>query len=524
MTNGPPPIDDIFKSKMWELTEAFSAKAFTRETAKKIAIDLSEMISAMHLYFSEDNPFDVAWINDYAKIYKQLGEIEKITDEGEYLKQIFHIEMKLFALVQMKYQDIFPVTSDYVRSDVYHSLLPEEYDMEIMSEEEINEITKEMIENMNEKVSERLHNFIVNLILDDIYNNQNDIIIFVGKPGSGKSYSAISLASSIDPNFNVSRIVYSTQEFMNVFMKEETDPYTGEKIQKFLPRASAIVFDDAGLELNARDWQKEQVKLMGELSQSMRFLNHVIILTVPSQNFIEKQTRSLARFIFEAEKEHIDLDTGHTYRNTGTFKVFVQEVQRNGELLQKYPIITYNHRNVKLKYITFNLAEENLLNAYESKKKSYLFKKYSSFKQELKNENETEITLKKISKTYSDQIPALPEINEKTSEKPPETNADATQIHRIVYGNSKPIPEKKGIHLVCPSCGYSWYYTGKKTKYAFCPNCDNRVDVQKFKVVVADTDADEKKKDNIINYHGSESASFETLKKKGGKIKDANAG
>ena len=55
MTNGPPPIDDIFKSKMWELTEAFSAKAFTRETAKKIAIDLSEMISAMHLYFSEDN-------------------------------------------------------------------------------------------------------------------------------------------------------------------------------------------------------------------------------------------------------------------------------------------------------------------------------------------------------------------------------------------------------------------------------------------------------------------------------------
>jgi len=294
-------------------------------------------------------------------------------------------------------------------------------------------------------------------------------------------------------------------------MREETDPYTGEKIQKFLPRGSAIVFDDAGLELNARDWQKEQVKLMGELSQSMRFLNHVIILTVPSQNFIEKQTRSLARFIFEAEKEHIDLDTGHTYRNTGTFKVFVQEVQRNGELLQKYPIITYNHRNVKLKYVTFNLAEENLLNAYESKKKQYMFKKYSSFKKELNGETE-EITLKKISKTYSDKIPALPEIN-----------ADDTQIPKIVYGDSKPIPEKKGIHLVCPKCGYSWFYTGKRTKSAVCPNCHSYIDIEKFQASINITSSTTTKKDNIINYHGSESASFETLKKKGGRIKNANA-
>jgi len=258
---------------------------------------------------------------------------------------------------------------------------------------------------------------------------------------------------------------------------------------------------------------------INEIPKSCYYSNSAI------PEFIEKQTRSLARFIFEAEKEHIDLDTGHTYRNTGTFKVFVQEVQRNGELLQKYPIITYNHRNVKLKYVTFNLAEENLLNAYESKKKQYMFKKYSSFKKELNGETE-EITLKKISKTYSDKIPALPEIEQEASEKPPEINADDTQIHRIVYGDSKPIPEKKGIHLVCPRCGYSWYYTGKKTKIAYCPNCNYKVDIQKFKVVVDKEEGEgegEKKKDNIINYHGSESASFETLKKEKREIKNANA-
>jgi predicted nucleic-acid-binding Zn-ribbon protein len=160
------------------------------------------------------------------------------------------------------------------------------------------------------------------------------------------------------------------------------------------------------------------------------------------------------------------------------------------------------------------------LNAYESKKKSYLFKKYSSFKQELKNETE-EITLKKISKTYSDKIPALPEINEKTSEKIPEKNTNDTP--KIVYGDYKPIPKKKGVHLICPKCGYSWFYTGKMTKTTTCPNCGNRVDIQKFKVAVEEEVEEEKKKDNIINYHGSESASFETLKKKRGEIKNENA-
>ncbi|MBD6956475.1 MAG: PhoH family protein, partial [Thermoplasmatales archaeon] len=227
-----------------------------------------KMISALRPYFARDNPNDIAWIGDYAKIFNEIGEIEKIMDEGEYLRRILNAEMKLYSLVQHKYQEVFPVVSEYVGSEVYPSLFPDSYDISEMSNDEINSLIEKLIDEMNEETSQKLHNFVVNAIKRDIYNNKNDIIFFIGPPGSGKSYGALSLASSVDPTFNVDRVVFSVEEFMDVFMKEETDPKTGEKIQKFLPKGSAIVFDDAGVDINAREWQTQQAKIMGKLSQS----------------------------------------------------------------------------------------------------------------------------------------------------------------------------------------------------------------------------------------------------------------
>jgi rubrerythrin len=37
----------------------------------------------------------------------------------------------------------------------------------------------------------------------------------------------------------------------------------------------------------------------------------------------------------------------------------------------------------------------------------------------------------------------------------------------------------EGIKLVCNKCGYTWYYKGKRTVYATCPNCYKKVRVVK---------------------------------------------
>jgi len=38
------------------------------------------------------------------------------------------------------------------------------------------------------------------------------------------------------------------------------------------------------------------------------------------------------------------------------------------------------------------------------------------------------------------------------------------------------------VKLRCPYCGYIWDYKGKKTRYATCPNCLRKVDIQKNRV------------------------------------------
>ncbi len=449
MTNGAPPVDDISKSTIWDLTEAFKSKPWTREIAWKVMIELNTSFGMLQSYFANDNPNDVMRIRDYARLVKEANDVFKIPDEGEYLKKIKNVELRMYRILQSKYNELNPFVSEYVGSEVYSSLFPEGYDFYSMSDEEIDETVQALIEKMNEETSKKLQNFVVNAIKGDIYNNKNDIIFFVGPPGSGKSYGALSLASALDPSFNVDRVVFTVKAFMDIFMTEETDEKTNEKIQKFLPKGSVIVFDDAGLNINSRDWQTLSAKIMGKLAQSMRFLNHVIIFTVPNPNFIEKQTRSLVKFIFEAVDSQIDPGTGTIYKNTGRFKIFLQQFMKNGTILNKYPVITYNHRNIKLKYVTFSLAEKTLLDAYESKKKDFMTKEYEQFKKEI-NSN----ILQGINKTFT------------TVNKQKE--------------------EKKGIWLKCPSCGNIWEYKGKKTKGdAQCPVCLGRVDIEKNKLVGA---------------------------------------
>ena len=38
------------------------------------------------------------------------------------------------------------------------------------------------------------------------------------------------------------------------------------------------------------------------------------------------------------------------------------------------------------------------------------------------------------------------------------------------------------VKLRCPYCGYVWDYRGRKTRYATCPNCLRKVDIQRNRV------------------------------------------
>jgi len=116
--------------------------------------------------------------------------------------------------------------------------------------------------------------------------------VFVGEPGSGKSYCALSLADLLDcgesgeSRFSIDRVCFSASQFANL-------------VSKKLPKGSAIIIDDAGLSLYSREAMTKIVRQISKIFQSMRYKNLLIFLTLPSLGSLDKGVRELVNGYFE---------------------------------------------------------------------------------------------------------------------------------------------------------------------------------------------------------------------------------
>jgi len=243
-------------------------------------------------------------------------------------------------------------------------------------------------------------------IRNRIKKNRNLIALFIGDTGSGKSLSSIRLAERVDPNFSADRIVFTVKDFLDL-------------VNSGLPAGSVIVFDDAGLGINARLWQEMSARVFGMLTQGFRYKQILTFITVPDETFIERQSRKLVHIRFESTDVQGLMKMKLLPRNT-----FDPE-----HPLGKFPRIHRGISEIIVKMVKFHLPSDDLREKYEIKKKEYMEKRFKEFQEELNLLDGGQISLK----------------------------------------NGKP-----AIEIRCDECGYAWAYTGSR-RMARCPNCDHRV-------------------------------------------------
>ncbi|MGC8585841.1 MAG: hypothetical protein ACP5L4_07015, partial [Thermoplasmata archaeon] len=201
---------------------------------------------------------------------------------------------------------------------------------------------------------------------------------------------------------------------------------------------------------NAREWQKKAVIDFGKISQSMRFLNYLVLVTIPVSLFLEKQSRFLITMQFDAVRTKIDPTAKKFYDNRGEFKMYIFEPgMYEGQIFRKFMRATYHHKEVPFKYVYFKIPPENWQKTYENLKKPFVFDQYEKMRNELAFETEKEEVFR---------------------------NGPVTR--KFIGENI----EKKGIWLKCQSCGHSWQYTGTMTRYTHCPSCGSRVNIPKSKI------------------------------------------
>ena len=173
--------------------------------------------------------------------------------------------------------------------------------------------------------------------------NKNWLCCVCGATGSGKSYTAIQLASKIDSDFTIDNVVFNSEDFMSLLNSGR------------MKRGSIIIWDEAGVGMAAREWYTISNKAINYVFQTFRHMNIGVIMTTPSFDYLDSQVRKL--FHSYIETKYVDIDRGEVV-------VKYMEVSFNprfGKVYFKYPRIN----GKVIDELTISKPNKVLVDAYE---------------------------------------------------------------------------------------------------------------------------------------------------------------
>jgi adenylate kinase family enzyme len=202
---------------------------------------------------------------------------------------------------------------------------------------------------------------LIQYIRDRVENrNKNFIMLFVGATGSGKSLSALRLAEMLDDSFDIGRVNFKAKDFMNTINSLVERSEKGEII-----KGKVIVWDEFGVEHNAREFMTISNRVINYFFQTSRHLNLIVIMTVPLLSFIDSATRKLMHGV--AEMKGINMR-----KKTATVRVkMLQTNVMTGKEYPKYLRFRRKNKTFVSKKLKFKLPSKELLEAYEEKKKAF---------------------------------------------------------------------------------------------------------------------------------------------------------
>lgn len=115
------------------------------------------------------------------------------------------------------------------------------------------------------------------------------MLLIMGEMGSGKSLAAVAIADKVDPTFQHHKtVVYTVDEFMEALINSK--------------KGQAIIFDEVGVNVAARDFATVQNKIMSIITQILRYKNVCCIFTTPNARFVDINVRESMNAIMLPKK------------------------------------------------------------------------------------------------------------------------------------------------------------------------------------------------------------------------------
>jgi len=204
-------------------------------------------------------------------------------------------------------------------------------------------------------MEDRLKKNIDEKVIPSLSKHDKDYVICVdGREGSGKSWFSFQLGKAVDPSLNLSRIVFSPDDFREAILRAK--------------KGQCIIYDEAFTGYSSRSSLSPVNRVLVSLAMQMRQKNLFIIIVLPTIFLLDKymamfRTKGLFH-VFESKGRR------------GYFKFYNSRVKKY-LILAGQKTMSYKHKTVKTTfrgnfYGKFALGDDKVLKAYLKKKEKSL--------------------------------------------------------------------------------------------------------------------------------------------------------
>lgn len=205
-------------------------------------------------------------------------------------------------------------------------------------------------------------------------DNEHFMGVIVGREGSGKSYTAIKIANTVDPTFNADRIIFDVVELLKVLRDGNHSP------------GNFYVLDEAGVAFGRRTWQDRAQILANQALQLIRSHNLGLVFTLPRLSELDSQTEGRLQAILEITEKRPE-----QYVKLKWKFVDPDRVDSNGNILKKYPRRKQNGYEKRITRNTFAPPEDTeLVDTYEKRKSAFQDRVYQETIEALEPDDEEE--------------------------------------------------------------------------------------------------------------------------------------
>jgi hypothetical protein len=208
---------------------------------------------------------------------------------------------------------------------------------------------------------------VYDLFRQRLRENRNLVILFSGRVGGGKSYGSLSVADYLVPEmkvgYDLKSLVYSIEEFIQQI--------------KTLPPGEVVIMDEAGVTAGSRDFASRENKVLSKVIQSIRYLQHCSIFSLPNINFLDKSIRLMIDVVFDHPGE----------LRQGEFSPYVPVLSDDGKDVVMSPF-TIGSKVIRTVY--FPLPRPSLIADYERKRRQHNMEQLDELQESISSKPEAD--------------------------------------------------------------------------------------------------------------------------------------